>query len=121
MSDVQPTAQPVPENSPEHRAAVVAGIRALADLIESNPDAPVPNSVVAQHSILVGTNSDKEAIVREVAAALKSTATIDLRSAAMHHGIANGGYPHNSLPYFRVEYVVHGALAAADAEAGEQA
>ncbi|MET0423616.1 MAG: hypothetical protein ABW046_07070 [Actinoplanes sp.] len=101
----------------EHRAAVVAGIRALADLIESNPDVPVPNSVVGQHSIIVGTDGDKEATVVETAATLHAELEIDADVAVLHHYVAQGGYPHNNLPYFRVEYVVHGKLDGT--EAGE--
>jgi hypothetical protein len=127
MSTNQPTTTPgdgqrkldpcAGRNTPEYRAAVVAGIRALADLIERNLDVPVPNSVRAQHSILSGTAQDKTDLVSQTAAVLAVDADIDGNGATGRLNVAQGGHP-TPLSWFSVEYVIHGNL---HDKAGEQA
>jgi hypothetical protein len=99
------------ENGPEHRAAVVAGIRALADFIEQHTDLPVPQGVNAQYSVL--GESPYVEIVRDAARVLGVEPLIDDDSASVHHVLASGGYP-SPPPYFRVTYTVHGNTALAD-------
>ena len=41
-----------PTVTPEHRAQVIAGLRALADLLEARPEVPCPQYVMEQHSVL---------------------------------------------------------------------
>jgi hypothetical protein len=106
--------------SPEHRAAVVVGIRALADFIENRTDLPVPTSVDCQHSNL---EVDKtEELVHATAPALDVEPNIYAdRSNGMSvtHLI---GDKYGRGPYeVGIRYTVHGFLPAVDAEAGEQA
>lgn len=103
------TEQPTPAQEDEHRAAVVAGIRALADLIESNPNLPVPDSVNAQHSPLGHTAEVRIAITRDAAAQLGVEATITDETSDATLTIAKGGYK-AGLPWFTVDYTVHGSV-----------
>lgn len=122
---IDPTNQPIPkpdrlgENSPEYRAAVVAGIRALADLIESRTDLPVPNHVGGQYTVLPLRGPDTERIVREVAANLGVDTEVGETFTSATLAIAKGGWQ-TGLPWFSVDYVVHGGLPTTDAEGGEQ-
>jgi hypothetical protein len=124
MTNDQTSTQPAAEA--ERRAAVVAGIRALADLIEFDTSLPVPNSVRAQHSITrdIG-NDDTLRVVRGVAAHLGIEAAeawnntylrVDDDSASVQLSIASGYTAEQGS--FSVSYVVHGALST---EGGEQA
>jgi hypothetical protein len=123
MSD-QPT--PITEHSPDHRARVVAGIRALADLIETNTDLPVPDSVGAQHSISGDLDDDGRQLVRDAAAALGVEPRIKEYLATTRHVVAQNDWD-TGQQYFYISYVVHGsrpepsADAEAEAQAGEQA
>lgn len=108
MTNVGITGQPVSDESAEHRAAVVAGIRALANLIESNPNLPVPDSVHAQHSPLGHTAEDRIAITRAAATQLGVEATITDETSDATLTIAKGGY-NAGLPWFTVNYTVHGS------------
>lgn len=110
-------------SDPEHRARVVAGIRALADLIETDLDLPVPASVSAQYSLAGDLDDGQRQFVREIAAHLGITVdggpdsyTINNAAyATVQHLVASSGLYEQ---WFRVAYVVHGSR---DDEAGEQA
>lgn len=116
MAPEQPTPEPTDrpdENSPEHRAAVVAGIRALADFVESRTDLPVPHSVAAQHSFPGRLDQGGVSHARELAARLGVEPDISDTSIHARTEIASGGYLTN-LPYFRVTFTLHGFLAGED-------
>lgn len=108
MPDVGTTTQPVPEASAAYRATVVAGIRALANLIQNNTNLPVPQHVAAQYSVLGHTTADRIDITRAAAAELGVEADIDDETSVATLTIAAGGYPTN-LPMFVVTYTVHGS------------
>jgi hypothetical protein len=98
---IQPTA--------EHRAALVAGLRALARFLEDRPDIPCPFSVRAQHSVIapyddgyrqVPMSADaKAAYVRQIAARFPELPDINDTAATFEHPF--GG---------EVAYVVHANL-----------
>lgn len=96
----------------EHRAAVVAQVRALADWIEQRTDLPVPTSISAQHSLpsLDPTNED---VVRAAAEALGVEPDIYETAALARYAIST--YP------LRLDYVVHGFLPTSDDEQSEVA
>ena len=97
----------------ERRAKVVAGIRALADLIESDTQLPAPHAVHAQHSILGDLDAAGEQLVRDVAEHLgitqqgyaphKSYMEIDDRTAFATHLLSTGSWD------IRIDYTVHGS------------
>lgn len=70
-----------PARSDEHRAVIVAGLRAMADFVEQHTDIPAPGYLVEQHSVLDGTDAEKIAIVRHVAEALGVAACITKTAA----------------------------------------
>lgn len=111
------TDQPTTTQPPDHRASVVAGIRALADFIETRTDLPVPDGATAQYSEL--DRSKVEQVVRQVAAALGIEPHLHSTNngISIDHTIAEHGFP----DYFQVKYTVYGFLPTADDEAGEQA
>jgi hypothetical protein len=111
------------ETTDARRTAVVAAIRALADLIEAHPDLPVPNSVHAQHSICDDLDDNGRDFIRAVAAKLglgerepgvDSYLRLDDDSASARYQVAEGYSP--ELGSWRVAYVVHGAVRDADTE-----
>jgi hypothetical protein len=96
---------PTPSTSDEHRARLVAAIRALADLIENDPAVPTPDSVHAQLSISgVPTEADLD-MIRAVAAHLDVPANIDEETATLRKEIARNT---RGQQYFRVDYVIYG-------------
>lgn len=105
-----------PDNTPERRAAVVAGVRALADLIETT-DVPVPDTLDAQYSILADldlADLDQEGIdlVRAVAARLGVEPKVTDNVATARKVVVEGGYRSTdpalrNMPWFRVSYVIH--------------
>lgn len=111
------------ESAEQRRAAVIAGIRALADLLENNPDLPTPDSVHAQHSLRGGLDDAGRDVIRRVGEKFnlpnlddgyaESYVRFDNDSAAAHYLVAAAGGP----GYYRVVYAVHGAIR----KAGEQA
>lgn len=115
MSDQQTAIKHITEGSPEHRAAVVASIRALADFVEQRTDLPVPDGVYAQHSILGGTDEDKTAIVMESAAVMGVQPQTPSAAIYACTVVAVSSY------LDRAEYTVHGRLTGQVAEGGEQA
>jgi len=100
--------RPTPE-SPEHRAAVVAGIRALADFIEQRTDLPVPDAIGAQFSQLDVDKTEKT--VRAAAAALGVEVSVHADGTGMsaRHVL---GDEYDAPYYARIDYVVHGFLPA---------
>jgi hypothetical protein len=54
---------------PERRAAIAAGLRAMADFLEARPEIPLSDyaHVDLQHSVLDGTDDEKVAEVRRIA------------------------------------------------------
>jgi hypothetical protein len=86
----------------ERRAALVEGIRALADLIEARTDLPVPQSVHAQYSMwdAHGTFEQRGAEVRRVAEALGAGIVEHGRTVYYRIGESDGP---------RVQYVVTAA------------
>jgi hypothetical protein len=112
------------ESAEQRRADVVAGIRALADFLESNPDLPVPNSIHAQHSIYGDLDDAGRDLIRSVGEKLELTegelgATsymrFDPNSASARYQLTHG-YDAD-LGSYHVTYVVHGAVR----EAGDDA
>lgn len=67
MSDEQP-----------HRTTVIAGLRAMADFLETRPEIPLGDYafVNVQHSVLDGTDDEKIAEVRRIAGLLGVQARI---------------------------------------------
>lgn len=63
---------------PDHRGAIVAGLRAMADFLETRPDVPLSDYayVNVQHSVLHGTDDEKIAEVRRIAELLGVEARI---------------------------------------------
>lgn len=110
-----PTAQQN-TGSPERRAEVVAGIRALADLIETNLDLPVPQSISAQHSIIGDLTSEGIALIRSAAGTLGVEPKIEPGRATAQRTIAEGGNWRDLI--FFVRYTVFGSTEQADG--GEQ-
>lgn len=109
--------QPTPtEQSPEHRAAVVAGIRALAQLVEDHPALPVPRTIYAQHTITDGPDYDRVAQVRATAALLGAKACVSAGQASARHPLVDA-----LTAGFDVSYVIYAKLTTTDTEAGEQA
>lgn len=98
---VQPTA--------EHRTEMIAGLRALAQLLEDRPDIPCPHSGRVQHSVLdpydtalrclAIPDAERIAYVKGVADRLGVTATITDTSVGFDY--STGG---------RTFYVVHANL-----------
>jgi hypothetical protein len=87
----------------ERRAALVKGIRALADLIEARTDLPVPQSCGAQYSMW-DTHGDFErrcAEIRRVADALEGRGEISDHGRTVRFEVS--GYP------ARVAYVANAA------------
>jgi hypothetical protein len=124
MAD-QPT-PPTESAKDQHRAAVVAGIRALADFIENNPALPLPHSVNTQHSIFGGLDDTGRELIRQVGEQLQlpdltdvgfadSYVRFDDESASARYEVAKNAIPEGGS--FRAVYVVHGNVR----EAGEQA
>lgn len=97
MTNDQPAAQPA--GDAEHRAAVVAGIRALADLIEQNTDLPVPASISAQHSAADGSDDHMVAQAREFAERRGQRILVHGETVQVHSEVASSTHPE---PYFRV-------------------
>jgi hypothetical protein len=93
--------------SPQRRAEVVAGIRALADLIETNLDLPVPNSVRAQYSILGDLTDEGRDLIRAVAQALGVEPRIDETSATAGVELAHAFSWEDGS--FWVSYIAHGS------------
>jgi hypothetical protein len=83
----------------ERRAAIVAGIRALADFVEARTDLPAPGSVHAQYS-LPGVDPAHADFIRGVAARLGVEPAED--GSNVWYYLAE--YPTS------VRYVVHGLL-----------
>jgi hypothetical protein len=102
MTDEQPT---TPQSEDEHRAAVVAGIRALADLIETNTSLPVPSNVTAQYSIMGDLDEQGRQLVRDAAAQLGIEPEMTAYRATAHFSVASNKPP---AAYFRVDYIVFG-------------
>lgn len=109
-----------------HRARVVAGIRALADLVEARTDLPVPQSVTAQYSILDSLDDAGRRFVLEAAAALgEEPDDNDDTRVSVRHEVARS---QADQPLFYVTFTVHGVVrdeqgrrvtaAPADKEAG---
>lgn len=71
--DDQPPPTPV-----DHRTAIVTGLRAMADFIETRTEIPVASytSVGLQYSVLHGSNEEKVAEVRRIAGLLGVEAKI---------------------------------------------
>jgi hypothetical protein len=101
--------------SPQRRAEVVASIRALADLIETNTDLPVPQSVDAQYSIFGDLTDEGRDLVYATARALGVEARIDDDIATAHLEVAHE-YSRADGPFI-VRYVIHGSRR----QGGEQA
>lgn len=98
------------DETPGHRAAMIAGIRALAQFVEDHPELPCPNRVTAQHSFMEPLNLDtfeyepvpdapKLELIRRVADQLGVQADIHAESASVRHDITE-----------YVTYVVHAKL-----------
>jgi hypothetical protein len=104
--------------SPRRRAEVVAGIRALADLIETNLDLPVPNSVRAQHSIRGDLTDEGRDLIRAAAQTLGVDPRMDETSATAELEVAHAFSWEDGS--FWVSYIVHGSRRALP-EGGEQA
>jgi hypothetical protein len=64
--------------TPSHRTTAIAGLRALADFLETRPEVPLGSyvSVNVQHSVLDGTDAEKIAEVRRIAEVLGVDAQI---------------------------------------------
>lgn len=107
---------PINTGSPERRAEVVAGIRALADLIENDLAVPVPNFVGAQFSLLGNLTDEGRQLVRDVADHLglgpasypgeEGTFEVTADKARLGVSVARGYTCEDGS--FRVTYVVHG-------------
>jgi hypothetical protein len=106
-----PPAEPAPVADTE-RAEAVAAIRALADWIESHPEAPVPRSACAQHTIHDGTDDEKRAAVEAVARVLGVERTEWENGTSARVVVARIGC-HD------VTHTVHAALTDVSAEGGE--
>lgn len=98
----------VTRESPEYRAAVVAGIRALADFVEQHTDLPVPQISGAQYSYLDTPYEDVKRGVRRAAESLGVEPVIEADHASVRVNVASGGYP-SPLPMFSVIYTIHGS------------
>lgn len=94
--------------SPERRAEVIAGIRALADFIEANTELPTPNSVGAQYSILADLTPEMSAEVRRLAEAFGLQVENDTKRMISAQREIAGGYTSKD-GVFRVHYVIHGS------------
>ena len=113
---------PINTGSPERRAEVVAGIRALADLIEGDTTLPVPTSVGAQFSLLGDLTEEGRRLVRDVAAHLGLPAERHMGEqgafgvsddrASLNVQVA-GGYT-RADGSFRIVYTIHGRRKAAE-------
>lgn len=100
------TDQTVTRDHPEYRAAVVAGIRELADFIERHTDLPVPQSVGAQYSYLDAPFEEAAQAVRGFAKLMGGEVDITDDAATVRRRIAEARYP-SPLPWFTVTYTVH--------------
>jgi hypothetical protein len=58
-----------------HRAAVIGGLRELADFLETHPEAPVPLYSADVHVSTHGTDHENEQTVNRAAMALGTTAS----------------------------------------------
>jgi hypothetical protein len=88
------------------RVKMIQAIRDLAQYIEDHPELPCPNSVRAQHSLIVAT-PDNEGIVRDVAAMLGDTGKLTVNDTQAYVLAELSAYPES------VDYTVHGNIAAA--------
>jgi hypothetical protein len=103
--------------SPERRAEVVAGIRALADLLEQDSTLPLPQSVSAQFSLLGERITDAgRQLVRDTAAHLSIGLNEEPHRISATKILAHGYRAEDGS--FHVWYVLHGSEKSA--EGGEQ-
>ncbi len=75
----------------DHRLAFIAGLRDLADFLETNPDIPAPRSITGHYFPQRATDAEICAEVDEIAACLGSTIDPEDRknghySALIHFG-----------------------------------
>lgn len=91
----------------EHRARVVAGIRALADLIEANTNLPVPDGMSAQYSLPGDLDDAGRQLVRDAAGALGIEPQLEECRAITRYVVAENDWK-TGQPYFSISYTVHG-------------
>lgn len=112
----QPTTQPTPDPisdstmTAKDRADVIAGLKAMAQFLEDNPEMPCPQYIREQHTFMEPLNlrtfervpvpdSEKIAFVRTVAARLGVDAEVDDESATCDYAVTA-----------RTTYTVHAKL-----------
>jgi hypothetical protein len=99
-----------PAVTPEQRAEIIAGLRAMAQFLEDRPEVPCPQNVREQHSFLEPLDTstwervpvpdaEKIRFVQSVAAMLGVEAQITDRSVSMEYAVAA-----------RTTYTVHANL-----------
>ncbi|MEU6429539.1 hypothetical protein ABZ860_26890 [Microbispora sp. NPDC046973] len=91
----------------DHRSALIAGLRALADFLEANPAVPVPRSVNVLHFPQRGSDAEMRAEVDQVA---------DLLGAPIDPLDQKFGHYGASVRFGPVEYKAVAILAARRAE-----
>lgn len=94
--------QPDPGPGLDERAAMVAGLRALAQLLEERPEVPCPRTIDAQHTVLPRFTATGEkvplpddakiAAVREIATALGIWPLIDDTRAGFRYPLGGNVY-----------------------------
>ncbi|MDG4790343.1 hypothetical protein O7626_40810 [Micromonospora sp. WMMD1102] len=70
--------------SPDPRAELVAGLRALADFFEANPDMPIPSSPKFEHIVL--TDNDRDGLA-EMAQIGRLLDVAPITSASLHTNV----------------------------------